>query len=191
MEITTRFDPATTHECHRRGPAEIKTAHRGETTGIEAVVNRGVVTHPADIGGVAQHMPSRMIGPLVEQEILAKIGVHPWVLECPRDIFAANFEIVPLCWQKRAIAGIVDRGESESMERIVAHDIIQIGESSWNRGDIANLDAFSTIGRDRRQIILQPLMTNRNTSPQTRFIPVGVSSIKIRAAQAKIEGTIK
>ena len=56
---------------------------------------------------------------------------------------------------------------------------------------IADLDVLAAVRNGRRQIVLDPLVAERNATAEPLFVPVAITPVEERAAQAEADRRIQ
>ena len=156
-----------------RSAAEIEAAERREAAGEEVVVNRRVVAGEADARREREHVPARVVGPFVQQQVLAGVEHGSRILEAADDLFQLQLQEVAFGRQERAVARIVGDGPLEAVHRVVADDFGELGKCRVGR--IADLDVFAAVREGRREIVLDPLVAERDAAADALFVPIAIT----------------
>src|SRR5205823_1336467 len=153
----------------RRCAAEVEAAERGKAARVKGVVNGRVVAGKAELRRERQHVAARVVGPFVEQHVLAGVEYGAGVLEAADDFFQFHLQEVAFGRQKGTVASVVGHGPLEAVHRVMANDLIELGNGTrtsvrYRHTWIADLDVFTAVRDGRGQIILDPLVTERHAA---------------------------
>ena len=112
-------------------------------------------------------MATRVIGAFAEEQVLASIGHRARIGEVADDLFDFKLQEVTFGGQERAIARIVG-------DRVLEAVIVLSPTTSSSRQcvgrRIADLHLFAAVRSGHRQIVLDPLVTERDPAAGALFV---------------------
>src|SRR5262245_33996415 len=125
-----------------------------------------------------------MVGPLVKQKVLSPVKDCARVIEAADHLLEFKLDQMALRGQERVVASVVGQRELNAVQRIAAQDFGQIGNL---RGNITDVDVLTTVRHDRRQVVLGPVVTERNAPADPLLVVVEIPPIKERSAEPKAD----
>ena len=166
----------------RSSPTELESSQGRKTASKEVLEDRLVRSCESGANRRSEGVPSRSVGSLANQEVLAEVDLPTREIELAKDLVVDQLKQMPFSRQKRAVAGVVRQSKSSRVQVVASQRPFQVFDPT-NSG-IEHLDIFtSQLGRYRQ--VRGDVIAQGDSPPEPLLGPIAVETGEVKPTDRK------